>query len=455
MNIHFIAIGGAAMHNLAIALHLKGNNISGSDDEIFEPSRSRLEKYTLLPEEFGWFPDKLSRNLDAVILGMHAREDNPELLKAKALNLPVFSYPEYLYEQSKAKTRVVIGGSHGKTTITAMVLHVLQELGYAPDYMVGSKLDGFDVMVRLSDDAKIMVLEGDEYLSSPIDRRPKFHLYKPNIALLSGIAWDHMNVFPTFEIYKAQFAKFIDLIEKDGTLVYCKTDQNVLEIAKNRREDIRAFAYGACDSMIINKQTYIVFEAKRFPLKVFGDHNLQNINGARYVCQALGIKPLDFFKAISTFAGTSNRLELLGENKNTKIFKDFAHSPSKLRATTSAVKNQFDKYMLLACMELHTFSSLNKDFLSQYKGSMNDADIPVVYFNPETIAHKKLAPLTVDDVNNAFENKDLLVFTDTEKLRLFLINQKWTQLNLLLMSSGNFGGLDYHALADDILENSI
>lgn len=451
MNIHFIAIGGAAMHNLAIALHLKGNKISGSDDEIFEPSKSRLHKYGLLPESFGWHPEKFSKKIDAVILGMHAREDNPELLRAKELKLPIFSYPEYLYEQSKDKIRVVIGGSHGKTTITAMVLHVLQKLGYAPDYMVGSKLDGFEVMVRLTDEAKIMILEGDEYLSSPIDRRPKFHLYKPNIALLSGIAWDHMNVFPTFDFYKEQFAMFIDLIEKKGTLVYCKNDKNVVELAENRREDITGFAYRACDSMIKNDQTFIVFEAQRFPLKVFGEHNLQNINGARYVCQALGVKPLDFFNAITSFAGTSNRLELLGKNNNTTIFKDFAHSPSKLKATTTAVKNQFKKSKLLACMELHTFSSLNKDFLSQYKGAINEADIPVVYFNPKTLEHKKLPPIMKEEVKKAFANDNLLVFTETEKLRAFLLNQRWEGLNLLLMSSGNFGGLDYHALSEEIL----
>ena len=277
---------------------------------------------------------------------MHARIDNPELQKAKALNLPVFSYPEYLYEQSKDKTRVVIGGSHGKTTITAMVLHVLQLLGYAPDYMVGSKLDGFEVMVRISKEAKIMVLEGDEYLSSPIDRRPKFHLYKPNIALLSGIAWDHMNVFPTFENYKEQFAIFIDLIEKDGTLVYSKNDKNVVEIASGRREDVKAFAYRECDSYIIKGQTIVVFEGKRYALQVFGEHNLQNINGARYVCQALGVKPADFFNAITSFAGTSNRLELIGKADKTVIYKDFAHSPSKLKATTSAVKEQFENSKL-------------------------------------------------------------------------------------------------------------
>jgi len=454
MQIHFIAIGGAAMHNLAIALHLKGNIVTGSDDEIFEPSKSRLDKYGLLPKSFGWFPEKLSVNTDAVILGMHARADNPELLRAKELSLPIYSYPEYLYEQSKNKIRVVIGGSHGKTTITAMVLHVLEELGYSPDYMVGSKLDGFEVMVKLSDESKIMVLEGDEYLSSPIDRRPKFHLYKPNIALLSGIAWDHMNVFPTFENYKEQFAIFISLIEKDGTLVFSSSDKNVVELAKNRRKDINAFAYHECDSIIKEGKTFIIYEAKRYELQVFGKHNLQNINGARYVCQALGVNPPDFFNAITSFAGTSNRLELIGKNKNTVIYKDFAHSPSKLKATTSAVKEQFGDYKLLACMELHTFSSLNKAFLSQYAGAMDKADIPIVYFNPHTLEHKKLPPISADEVKQAFDNDNLMVFTDASQLQEFLLTQKWYKMNLLLMSSGNFGGMNYKALAEDVLNST-
>lgn len=451
MNIHFIAIGGAAMHNLAIALHLKGNKVSGSDDEIFEPSKSRLGKYGLLPEASGWYPEKLSSNMDAVILGMHARENNPELIRAKELGLPVYSYPEYLYEQSKDKIRVVIGGSHGKTTITAMVLHVLQQLGYAPDYMVGSKLDGFDVMVKLSDEAKIIILEGDEYLSSPIDRRPKFHLYKPNIALLSGIAWDHINVFPTFQNYIEQFAKFIDLIEENGTLVYSSDDLNVLNLAKNRRPDIKAFPYHEVDSYIYNDQTIVVFNAKRYPMQVFGMHNLQNMNGARYVCEALGVNPLNFFEAITSFAGTSNRLELIGKNENTSIYKDFAHSPSKLKATTEAVKTQFAENKLLACMELHTFSSLNKTFLAQYANAMDAADIPVVYFNPETLLHKKLAPISVEEVMHAFANDLLIVFTDTDELKSFLLKQNWNKMNLLLMSSGNFGGLDFKALSDEIL----
>ncbi|MBN2237169.1 MAG: peptidoglycan synthetase [Bacteroidales bacterium] len=451
MKIHFIAIGGAAMHNLAIALHLKGNQVVGSDDEIFEPSKSRLKKYGLLPAEFGWFPEKITHNLDAVILGMHARNDNPELIRAKELAIPIFSYPEYLYEQSKDKTRVVIGGSHGKTTITAMVLHVLQTLGYAPDYMVGSKLEGFEVMVKLSNEAKIMVLEGDEYLSSPIDLRPKFHLYKPHIALLSGIAWDHMNVFPTFEKYVEQFEQFVSLIEKDGSLVYSADDEQVVKVAKNRRDDIRAFPYHQADSYIQDGKTIVVFEAKRYPLHVFGKHNLQNINGSRYVCEALGVKSKDFFEAISSFAGTSNRLELIAKNSNTIIYKDFAHSPSKLKATTNAVKMQYEESKLLACMELHTFSSLNKNFLSQYEHAMDAADIPVVYFNPVTLKHKKLPPITAEEVKVAFANENLFVFTDTSDLKVFLLKQNWTKMNLLFMSSGNFGGMDYETVSEEIL----
>ncbi|MFH1000652.1 MAG: Mur ligase family protein [Bacteroidota bacterium] len=451
MNIHFIAIGGAAMHNLAIALHLKGNNISGSDDEIFEPSKSRLEKYGLLPKSLGWNVENINDQLDAVILGMHARADNPELLRANELELSIFSYPEFLFDQSKEKIRVVIGGSHGKTTITAMVLHVLQQTGYSPDYMVGSKLDGFEVMVKLSDESKIIILEGDEYLSSPIDRRPKFHLYKPHIALLSGIAWDHINVFPTFENYIEQFDIFIDKIEKNGTLVYNINDKNVCNLAEKRRIDIKGIGYKEIDSMVKNGLTEIIFQGKRYPLKVFGKHNLQNINGARFICQELGVSSTDFFNAITSFNGTSNRLEKIGESENTTIFKDFAHSPSKLKATTDAVKVQYSDSKLLACMELHTFSSLNKAFLLQYASALDNADIPVVYYNPATLKHKKLPVISKREVKQAFLNKKLKVFTETENLQEFLLKQNWKKMNLLLMSSGNFGGMDFQELTNKIL----
>ncbi len=452
MNYHFIAIGGAAMHNLAIALHLKGNTVTGSDDEIFEPSKGRLEKYNLLPESMGWHPDRIDNSIDAIILGMHAREDNPELAKAKELDLPIFSYPEFLYEQSKNKTRIVIGGSHGKTTITAMILHVLDQLHIKTDYMVGSKLEGFEVMVKLSD-APYIVLEGDEYLSSPIDRRPKFHLYHPHIALLSGVAWDHINVFPTFDIYLEQFEKFIGLIEKEGSLVYCSDDKYLAALHKTAREDVKVIAYDVPE-FSINADDYkseIKYQGDSYSLSVFGKHNLMNLEGARRVCEQIGVEVKDFYKAISSFTGASNRLETIGKNENCIIYKDFAHSPSKLKATTSAVKEQFSDRKLFACMELHTFSSLNSEFLKEYKGSMDKADVAIVYFNPHTIAHKRLEPITEEQVKQAFAREDLVVFTDSKKLLERIHSENWEKQNLLLMSSGNFDGVDYSDLVGELL----
>lgn len=452
MKYHFIAIGGAAMHNLAIALHLKGNLVTGSDDEIFEPSKGRLTKYHLLPEVMGWQPEKINSELDAIILGMHARENNPELAKAKELGLEIYSYPEFLYEQSKDKTRIVIGGSHGKTTITAMILHVLDQLNIETDYMVGSQLEGFEVMVKLSD-APYIVLEGDEYLSSPIDRRPKFHLYHPHIALLSGVAWDHINVFPTFDIYLEQFEKFIGLIEKEGSLVYCSKDQYLAEMNKKAREDVKVIAYHLPEFTIneANYKSEINFEGKHFPLSVFGKHNLMNLEGARSVCEQIGVEAKDFYEAISSFTGASNRLETIGKNNACTIFKDFAHSPSKLKATTTAVKEQFHDRSLFACMELHTFSSLNSEFLKEYKGAMDQADVAIVYFNPQTIAHKRLDPITEEQVKQAFAREDLMVFTDSKKLLERLHSESWENQNLLLMSSGNFDGVDYQELVTRLL----
>lgn len=455
MNYHFIAIGGAAMHNLAIALHLKGHQITGSDDEIFNPSKSRLEKYQLLPEAFGWYPEKLNSQIDAVILGMHAREDNPELAKANELGIPIYSYPEFLYEQSKEKTRIVIGGSHGKTSITAMILHVLDQLGIDTDYMVGSKLEGFEVMVKLSE-APYIVLEGDEYLSSPIDRRPKFHLYHPHIALLSGVAWDHINVFPTFDIYVEQFRLFRDLIEEKGSLIYCSEDAHLNELAKGARKDLEVIPYHLPE-YTINKKTYqseILFEDKKYSLEVFGQHNLMNLEGARRVCEQIGVKAPDFYQAISGFKGASNRLETIGKNDQCTIFKDFAHSPSKLKATTSAVKEQFHDRKLFACMELHTFSSLNREFLKEYKGAMDKADVAIVYFNPHTIAHKRLDPITEEQVKKAFAREDLVVYTDSSKLLNRLYEEDWKQKTLLLMSSGNFDGVEYPELVKRVLPNT-
>ncbi|MBK9425405.1 MAG: peptidoglycan synthetase [Bacteroidetes bacterium] len=442
MRVHFIAIGGAAMHNLALALHHKGYVVTGSDDEIKEPSLSRLRNAGLLPEKEGWFPEKLNNRPDAVILGMHARIDNPELLAAKDLGLKVYSFPEYFYEQSKEKLRVVIGGSHGKTSITSMILHVLRENNKDFDYMVGSTVAGFDTMVRLTETAPVIILEGDEYLSSPIDRRPKFHLYQAHIGLLSGIAWDHINVFPTFENYVEQFAIFANGIPKEGSLIWFNEDKELQKIASDLSAGVNQTAYGVPEYRIENGKSVVIADGKEYELQIFGKHNLCNLEGAREVCKLLGVSTENFYRAASTFSGAGRRLELVKESNDRAIYRDFAHSPSKLKATVAAVKEQFPERKLVACMELHTFSSLSENFLEQYAGSMNDADVPVVYFNPKTIAHKKLAAISTEQVVRAFQNKNLVVFTNQEALRNYIENNFLSNSVLLMMSSGTFDGLD-------------
>lgn len=451
MKVHFIAIGGSAMHNLAISLCKKGYGVTGSDDEIFEPSKTRLAKYNLLPEYKGWKPENITPDIDAVILGMHARGNNPELIKAKELKLKIYSYPEYLYEQTKNKTRVVIGGSHGKTTITSMIMHVLKFHNVSFDYMVGAQIDGFETMVSLSEDTSIAVFEGDEYLSSPIDPRPKFHLYKPHIALISGIAWDHINVFPSFENYIEQFKIFIEKIEEDGCLFYYKNDEILKNLVKQSEYPVEKLGYATHAYTKRNNETSLVNIDTEIPLKIFGEHNLQNISGAKLVCNKLGLSDDDFYEAISVFNGAANRLELLAENNSTKIFRDFAHSPSKLNATVNAVKEQFHERKLIAIMELHTFSSLNADFLNEYGGSMDMADIAVVYFNPDVIKHKKLNPITIEQVKKSFQNNKLTVFTDQKDLIDFISTHNLKNKNLLLMSSGNFSGIDLQDFAKNLV----
>ncbi|MCB2194371.1 MAG: peptidoglycan synthetase [Bacteroidetes bacterium] len=452
MKVHFIAIGGSAMHNLAISLSKKGYQVTGSDDEIFEPSRSRLDKYGILPKYSGWNPNMITSDLDAVILGMHARNDNPELQKAKELNLKIYSYPEYLYEQTKDKTRIVIGGSHGKTTITSMIMHVLNFHEKKFDYMVGAQIEGFETMVSLTEDAPIAVFEGDEYLSSPIDPRPKFHLYQPDIALISGIAWDHINVFPTFEKYKEQFKIFVEKIEKEGCLFYYKHDENLLDIVKTTSAHIEKISYTAHAYTKHNNQTFLIDLDKEIPIKVFGEHNLQNISGAKLVCNKIGISDEGFYKAISEFKGAAKRLEVLAKNDNTAIFRDFAHSPSKLQATVKAVKDQYQQRKLIAIMELHTFSSLNASFLKEYKGTMESADIAIVYYNPEVIKHKKLDAITPDQVKNAFNKENLVVYTDQKELTDYLTHTNLMNHNLLLMSSGNFSGIDLEKFSNHLIQ---
>ena len=446
MRVHFIAIGGSAMHNLALALHLKGDHITGSDDEIFEPSKGRLEARGLLPDTFGWFPEKITSDIDAIILGMHAKADNPELLKAEELGISIYSYPEFLYEQSKNKTRVVIGGSHGKTTITSMILHVMHYHDKEVDYMVGAQLEGFDVMVKLTNENDFIVLEGDEYLSSPIDRRPKFHLYKPNIALLSGIAWDHINVFPTYENYVEQFEVFLNQITNGGAIIYNEEDSEVKRVIEESASAIKRYPYGTPSYSVEDGQTLLDTPEGHMPIEVFGKHNLNNLEGARWICQLMGVDADDFYEAISTFKGASKRLEKIAESTRSVAYKDFAHSPSKVKATTEALKNQYPDRELLACLELHTYSSLNPDFLKEYKGALDAADKAVVFYSPHAVQVKKLHPISEKQIAESFEREDLLIFTDPVGFKDFLFDQNFEDTSLLLMSSGDYGGLDFNEL---------
>lgn len=443
MNIHFIAIGGSAMHNLALALHEKGDTITGSDDVIFEPSKSRLKAKGLLPEEEGWFPEKITSGLDAVIVGMHAKADNTELLKAKELGLKIYSYPEYLYEASKNKIRVVIGGSHGKTTITSMILHVMNFYEKDVDFMVGAQLEGFDTMVKITGQSKYMVIEGDEYLSSPIDRRPKFHLYKPNIALLSGIAWDHINVFPTFESYVEQFEIFLNKIEDGGRVIYNEEDKEVNRLILNSELNLEKIPYHTPEFTVENGITSIKTDEGIIAVEIFGKHNLNNLEGARKVCEKMGVSASDFYKAIASFKGASKRLEKIAETKNAVAFKDYAHSPSKVKATTEAVKNQYPNRKLIACLELHTYSSLTPEFLKEYKNTLDAADTAVVYYSPHAVMIKQLEEIKQEQIEAAFGREDLTVFTNPADFKTYLYSLDYSNSSLLLMSSGNYGGLDF------------
>ncbi|MFL9845834.1 UDP-N-acetylmuramate--L-alanine ligase [Flavobacterium rhizosphaerae] len=445
MRTHFIAIGGAAMHNLALALHHKGYKVTGSDDAIFEPSRTRLEKAGLLPAELGWRPERITPDIEAVILGMHAKGDNPELVRAKELGLTIYSYPEFLYEQSKNKTRVVIGGSHGKTTITSMILHVMHYNNREVDYMVGAQLEGFDTMVHLTEENDFIVLEGDEYLSSPIDLRPKFHLYQPNIALISGIAWDHINVFPTYDNYVEQFEIFIQKITNGGILVYNEDDAEVKRVAEAATNPIRKIPYTTPEYTVENGVTLLETPDGPMPIEVFGAHNLNNLAGAKWICQCMGVDEAEFYEAIATFKGASKRLEKIAENGKNVAYKDFAHSPSKVAATTKAVKQQYPDKTLIACLELHTYSSLNAEFLKEYQGALDAADVAVVFYSPDAVKIKQLEEVTYEQIAEAFNREDLIIYTNPAAFKQYLYGLKYDASGaaLLLMSSGNYGGLNF------------
>jgi UDP-N-acetylmuramate: L-alanyl-gamma-D-glutamyl-meso-diaminopimelate ligase len=453
--IHFIAIGGAVMHNLALALHKKGYIVTGSDDEINDPSKTRLAEVGILPAELGWFPEKITKDLDAVILGMHAFVDNPEFAKAQELGVKVYSFPEYIHEQSLNKLRVVIAGSHGKTSITSMILFVLKYYNRKFDYLVGAQIEGFDVMVNLDDESPVIIIEGDEYPESKVHLKSKFLFYHPHVCLISGIAWDHFNIFKTFDSYVQTFEELADGLPKAGAIIYDETDDIVKVIGAKDRPDVSKFPYKAHPYKVENGKCILEVGKTEVPLEIFGEHNMKNLNGAKIILDRLGITDEEFYEAIKHFKGASKRLEKLGENANTLVFRDFAHAPSKLQATTNATKMLYNNRRLIACYELHTFSSLNKDFLPQYEGTMEDADTAVVFYSPHTLEMKRLPAISPEEIKKAFGDDKILVFTEREQIVDFLLEQNWFQTNLLMMSSGTFGGLILPELAKRILEKEV
>jgi len=453
MRVHFIAVGGAVMHNLAIALHKKGYIVTGSDDEIFEPSRSRLALYGLLADKDGWYPELITKDIYTIILGMHAKADNPELARAKELGLKIMSFPEYIYDQTKNKKRIVVAGSHGKTTTTAMIMHVLNKSGRKFDYMVGSSIEGYETMVGLSDESEIAVLEGDEYLTSAIDRTPKFHHYRPDIAIINGIAWDHMNVFPTYESYFEQFKIFVETITPGGTLAWFAGDKEIEKITRFCREDIKVIPYKT-HGYFRNKTGFFAASHNRMvELQIFGEHNMQNLAAAREACYAAGISEEEFYGAISSFKGASRRLQKILENNNGTVYLDFAHAPSKVKATVEAVAERYPDRPIIACLELHTFSSLNNDFLPQYRGTLDKASSSFIYFNPHALKIKKLPPLSIENVKEAFGGSGIRVYNNSDKLFSDMKEMKSDNPVFLLMSSGDFDGIDFNLLSGELLSN--
>ncbi len=452
MRVHFISIGGSVMHQLAIALHRKGYQVTGTDDEIFEPAKTNLSLEGLLPDRIGWQPGLITADIDAVILGMHAKSDNPEILKAQELGLKIYSFPEYIYHESIQKKRVVVGGSHGKTTTTSMIMHVMKQLGLDFDYLVGARLEGFDQSVNITD-APVIICEGDEYPASAIEKKPKFHFLFPHVAILTGIAWDHINVFPTFDFYLEQFVIFINKIEKDGLLIYNASDPVLKKLVdENKRADIRYQSYGVPEHTIRDGRTTVTIEGVSGPLRVFGNHNLMNLFAAFYACKELGIHTQDFIAAIGSFTGAAKRLELLASNKTTNVYRDFAHAPSKVKATIEAVKQQYPDRKLIGILELHTYSSLNEQFMLEYRGAMDKADTAVVFYSRHALELKRMPGLPAEKVYEGFGKEGLLVMNDRNVLWEWLQLQQYTQSNVVLMSSGNYDGLDMLTFAKQITE---
>jgi UDP-N-acetylmuramate: L-alanyl-gamma-D-glutamyl-meso-diaminopimelate ligase len=447
-HIHFIAIGGAIMHQLALSLLRQGNKVTGSDDEINDPAKSNLEKAGILPEKYGWYPDKISKDVNAVVLGMHAKGDNPELVRAQELGIPIYSFPQYVYEVSRDKKRVVVAGSHGKTTITSMIMHILKHEGVEFDYLVGAKVAGFEQSVQLTD-APLIVLEGDEYPASVVEKRPKIFFYHPHVSVLSGIAWDHINVFPTYENYCSQFEHYLENMEKGAKLYYNAEDPEVVRIVKKSAKNLDTVPYKMPSFRYVNGEAFVDTGAGEIKVAVFGRHNLLNMQAAVAVCETLGISTRVAYDAIANFTGAAKRLEKILEEENLVAYRDFAHAPSKLKATLDAVREAYPDHKLIACFELHTYSSLNEEFLNEYAHSMDSSDDALVYFSHHALSLKGLPELKNEVVQRHFERQDLEVIDNKrgmeDKVRSLLYNRQKPTC-LLLMSSGTFDGIDWNGV---------
>lgn len=443
MNLHFVAIGGSIMHSLAISLKQQGHQISGSDDHIYDPASSRLAAHGLLPDEEGWHPERITAELDAVILGMHAFEDNPELAKAQELNIPVYSFPAFVFEQSHHKQRIVIAGSYGKTTTTAMVMHVLKEAGRDFDYLVGAQVEGFDNPVRVTEKAPMIIIEGDEYLASRIDPRPKFLLYQPHMVVITGISWDHINVFPTEDVYEEQFANLLHQLGKAADIIYCEGDARLRALVETYTDANSQYRYPyRTPKYKVKDGKYVVkLEGEQSAVPLIGRHNMANLAAAWRVCQQVGIEIEDFFQHMQTFKGASIRLQILQETQQQVLIRDYAHAPAKVKASVDAVRERYASRHLIAVAELHTFSSLHADYLPLYRDSLAAASARIVYINPKAVAQKRMAPITREQLVDAFGTEDLVYTTTPSELTEAIAHARQGEDVLLLMSSGNLGGL--------------
>ncbi len=439
--VHLIAIGGSIMHNLALALDSQGFMLSGSDDQIFEPARTRLKNRGICPEKEGWFSEKINTDLSFVVLGMHAKPDNPELVKALELGVKVYSFPELVAEMYSNSTRIVVAGSHGKTTTTSMMMHVFKALGKQFDYLVGAQLEGFDVMVAL-DKKEYSIIEGDEYLSSCLDPRPKFMHYSPQIAIITGIAWDHYNVFPTFDSYKNAFVQLIQSMKEGSLLLWYEGDSDLAELVGEYAQHLKTIAYKESEFVIQGNKCYLISEEACYSLEVFGRHNLQNMNSVIKVCEYLNFNSIDVCTSLSTFKGAAKRMQLLQNNGDLIIYQDFAHAPSKVKATINALRETYPYHHLHCFLELHTYSSLNKNFLPQYYSTVNECDEITIYFDPKALEIKRMEALDLQFIKDSFGRQNMNVIDNPAELKVQMDIARKGRGLLVFLGSGNWAGME-------------